>query len=169
MKKLEKLFAEAKQSSWGLRKLNFALSIGIPFNKPHRIKVLSLADTEVKTFIPYRRRNFNHIKGIHACGMATAAEFCSGLLLLSRVSPAKYRLIMQEMRVVYTYQAKSDVTASFSISEESLQSEVFEKLDRDGVVLYEAKILLHDSKNNLVAEAFTNWQIKSWEKVKTKA
>ena len=96
----DKYISAAKSSGFGLWKLNLGLSYIIPFNKPHRIKVKSISDTKVTTFIPYRRRNFNHIKGIHACGMATCAEFSSGLLLLSRLDPKKYRLIMESIEKV---------------------------------------------------------------------
>ena len=99
MKKLAKLFIQAKQSSWGLWKLNFALKYGIPFNRPHGIKIKLLSDNKVQTYIPNWRINHNHIRGIHACGLATVAEFCSGLLLLSRVNPVKYRLIMKELKM----------------------------------------------------------------------
>ncbi|TXC76174.1 DUF4442 domain-containing protein [Luteibaculum oceani] len=165
---LEKLFVGVKKGGWGLTKLNLALSIAIPFNKPHGIKVKELGDNHVKTFVPYKRRNFNHIKGIHACALATVAEFCSGLLLLSRVNPRKYRIIMQELKVNYSYQAKSDTIAHFELSENDLQSEIMKPLKEDGVVLYPAKITLKDKDGNLVAEAVTLWQIKSWEKVKLK-
>ncbi len=168
LKKLAKLFEGAKQSAWGLKKLNFALKIGIPFNSPHGIKIIHMGDNKVQTFIPYKRKNFNHIKGIHACGMATVAEFCSGLLLLSRLNPAKYRLIMQEMNVKYTYQGKSDITATFELPESAIESDLKTPLEKEGVVLYTAKILLHDTQQNLVAEATTTWQIKSWDLVKMK-
>lgn len=168
LKKLAKLFEDAKKSPWGLKKLNFALKIGIPFNSPHGIKIIHLSDNKVQTFIPYKRKNLNHIKGIHACGMATVAEFCSGLLLLSRLNPAEYRLIMQEMNVKYTYQGKSDVTATFEMPENEIDSLLKAPLKSDGVVMYTAHIQLHDASNNLVAEAATTWQVKSWEKVKMK-
>lgn len=169
MKKLAKLFIQAKQSSWGLWKLNFALKYGIPFNRPHGIKIKLLSDNKVQTYIPNWRINHNHIRGIHACGLATVAEFCSGLLLLSRVNPVKYRLIMKELKMNYTFQAKSNTTATFSLEESEFNRQIFQPLEKDGVVLFPAKILLHDEDNNLVAEAETLWQIKSWEKVKTKA
>ncbi|MGB0167597.1 MAG: DUF4442 domain-containing protein [Luteibaculum sp.] len=168
LKKLAKLFEDAKTSAWGLKKLNFALKLGIPFNSPHGIKLIALSDNKAQSFIPYKRKNLNHIKGIHACAMATVAEFCSGLLLLSRLDPAKYRLIMQEMKVNYLYQGKSDITATFELSEEALNQELKTPLEKEGVVLYTAKINLHDVEKNLVAEAHTTWQIKSWEKVKMK-
>ena len=78
----EKYVNAAKNSKFGLFKLNLGLGYVIPFNRPHKIKILEIKDDSVKTIIPYRRKNFNHIKGLHACGMATAAEFSSGFMLI---------------------------------------------------------------------------------------
>ena len=75
---IEKYIAAAKKSKFGMFKLNLGLHYVIPFNKPHGIKLIEISDDFVKTKIPYKRKNLNHIKGIHACGMATAAEFASG-------------------------------------------------------------------------------------------
>ena len=58
--------------------LNIALNHMVPFNKPHKFKVLDLSNHEVTMFIPYRRSNFNHIKGLHATAVATVSEFTTG-------------------------------------------------------------------------------------------
>ena len=81
---LEKYINGARGSKFGLYKLNLGLGFVIPFNRPHRIRIREVGQDFVKTVIPYRRKNFNHIKGIHACGLATAAEFASGFHLLSK-------------------------------------------------------------------------------------
>jgi len=168
MKQLKALFQGAKKSAWGLRKLNWALWYIIPFNKPHRIKVLTLEDNRVVTYIPYKRSNLNHIKGIHACGMATAAEFSSGLLLLSRLDPAQYRIIMKDLRLEYLYQGKSAITATFELSETDLQEKIITPLKDNDAIYFEAEIKLTDTNNTLVAVAHSNWQIKDWTKVRTK-
>jgi len=166
--KLFKLIEGARTSSWGLRKLNFALGLTIPFNKPHGIVIQSISDNEVTTFIPYKRKNLNHIGGVHACGLATVAEFASGILILSRVDPTKYRIIMQTLQVDYSYQAKSDCTAHFSISEEDLNNAILTPLTSNDAVMYTATIILRDNQGTEVAQAQTTWQIKRWDKVKTK-
>ena len=79
---IEQIIQNAENSSFGLWWLNFLLARLIPFNKPHSIKVIKISKSEIQTNIPYKKKNLNHIKGIHACGLATAAEFASGLLLL---------------------------------------------------------------------------------------
>ena len=168
MKNLQRYFKAAQQGGWPLRKLNFILSIGIPFNRPHGIRILKISDDEVITTIPYRRRNFNHIRGIHACGLATAAEFASGLLLLNRLDPARFRIIMQSLSMVYHYQAKSTVKAIFRLTEDEFASSITEPLKEQEVIYCKCMIELYDESNNHVATGTTNWQIKPWEKVRTK-
>jgi acyl-coenzyme A thioesterase PaaI-like protein len=165
---LAKALEEARTSAWSMRKLNFMLAIGIPFNSPHGIRVHEIVDDSVTTTIPYRRKNLNHIKGIHACGLATAAEFCSGLVLLRRLSSKKYRLIMQKLEVEYTYQAKSSAFAKFELSDKIFQSDILKPLEENGQVYFQCAILVHDVDGNLLCKAYTNWQIKAWDQVRTK-
>src|SRR5690606_9167838 len=112
-----KLIKHAQNSKFGLWKLNFLLQRFIPFNRPHGIKIVSLNPNRVEVNIPYKKKNLNHIKGLHACGLATAAEFSSGFLLLSRLGMENYRLIMQSLEVEYFYQGKKNATAVYEISE----------------------------------------------------
>ncbi|MEX2379192.1 MAG: DUF4442 domain-containing protein [Vicingaceae bacterium] len=165
---VEKIIQRAEKSSWGLWWLNFLLGRMIPFNRPHGIKVIKISKTEIQTKIPYKKKNLNHIKGIHACGLATAAEFASGLLLLYNLGFKKYRLIMKSIHVDYHYQAKKEAIATFKLSADELQSKMLQALQSDGVVEKLCRIEVKDSEGNLLCKAQTNWQIKSWEKVKTK-
>jgi acyl-coenzyme A thioesterase PaaI-like protein len=169
MKNLRKYFEAARKGGWHLWKLNFILGRGIPFNRPHGIKILNLGANEVMTIIPYRNINFNHIRGIHACGLATVAEFASGLLLLNKIDPGKYRIIMQSLEVQYHYQAKADVVATFTISDEVVEEMVVKPLQSADAAFLKCQVELRDSKGNHVATAYTNWQVKSWDKVRTKA
>ena len=163
----EKHIQAAKTSSFGLWKLNFGLFRIIPFNKPHGIKISSLTDTNIETSIKYKRNNFNHIKGIHACGLATAAEFASGFLLLTKLNPKKYRLIMESISMTYHYQAKNDVVAKFSITEDWLNDHILNPLKDSNVVFIKCQIDLYDTDNNHISTGYTNWQIKDWNSVKT--
>ena len=164
----EKHIENAKNSKFGLWKLNFSLFRIIPFNKPHGIKLKRITDNSIETIITYKRKNLNHIRGIHACGLATAAEFASGFLLLTRLNSKKYRLIMESIEMTYHYQAKSNVTAQFSLNDEWLEENILSPLKEKDVVFIKCQIELYDSKENHIATGFTNWQIKDWEKVKTK-
>jgi len=122
----------------------------------------------VVTSIPLKRKNKNHINGIHACGLATTAEFCSGLVLLRMLNPTDYRLIMQKIEVEYHYQAKHTSNARFELNDAVFKSEILKPLENDGVAFYTCEIPVHDVKGNHVCTAYTRWQIKSWKDVKTK-
>ena len=73
----------------------------MPFNAPHGIRVLAFSDEEVRVALPDRRANRNHLKGTHACAIATACEFCSGLAVLAQFDMKDYRLIMNRLEVDY--------------------------------------------------------------------
>ena len=94
---LPTLLTKARSSGFTRWWLNHALSWLIPFNRPHGFKVIPLPEGGIRVSIPNWRVNRNHIKGIHACALATAAEMCSGLSLLERLDPKKYRLIMRTL------------------------------------------------------------------------
>lgn len=162
-----KIVESAKSSSFGLWKLNVGLFRFIPFNKPHGIKIVEITDNSFKTIIPKRKVNHNHIKGIHACGMATCAEFCTGLVLLYKLGIKNYRLIMESLEIQFHYQAKTDITAHYELNSEDI-AEIKSLLSKEGVVYKKCEVKLHDAAGNLVATCYTNWQIKDWKKVKTK-
>jgi len=158
----------AKKSKFGLFKLNLALGFMVPFNKPHKIKIKEIYDNGVKAIIPYRRKNFNHIKGIHACGMATAAEFSCGFHLLSKLGMQQYRLIMETIEMTYLYQAKKNVYAIFEADQNWIETNIIRPLETNDKVNVICEVKLIDEESNHVATGKINWQIKDWKKVKTK-
>lgn len=164
----DKYVESAKKSKFGLWKLNFGLSYKIPFNRPHGIKIKSLSDDKITTIIPWRRINHNHIRGIHACGMATCAEFASGFLLLTKLNANDYRLIMESIEMRFHYQAKSTITAEFELTDDWVEERVKNPLKKEDAVFVKCEIKLYDKEKNHVATGYTNWQIKDWKKVKTK-
>lgn len=164
----EQLFEQAKKSRFGRWKLNFLLQRYIPFNHPHDLKVKELSDWEIKVAIPYKRKNLNHLKGLHACVLATASEFSSGLLLLYRLGFKDYRIIMKSFEVEFHYQGKTAAIASFSIDETKFENEIRKPLLENGEVFTVCEIHCHDLEGNLLCTAKTNWQLKTWNKVKTK-
>lgn len=164
----KKIFDQAMKSSWGLKKLNFLLHRYIPFNLPHKFMITELESERAKVKIPYIKRNMNHLKGIHACCLATASEYATGIVIGNNFGFKKYRLIMQTMEMEYFYQAKME-----SYLEYKLESHVVEaaKLLDEGkedkvIVICEAQI--HDIEGNHISTGKIKWQLKSWNKVKTK-
>lgn len=168
MADLNKAVEKAKTSSFYRKLLNITLDRVIPFNKPHRFRILEIGDDSITTLIPYRKRNLNHIKGLHACALATLSEFTTGFFLLSKLDSKKYRLIMQRLEMDYHYQGKTDGKATFSVTKEWLQKEIIAPLEtRDSVVVI-CEVKIHDQPGNHLTTGKVHWQIKDWQKVKTK-
>lgn len=163
------LLEKAKTSKRHLALLNFGLLRMIPFNKPHGIKIVAISDKSIKTLFPYKRSNLNHIKGLHACGLATVSEFTTGIVLLSALDAKQYRIIMQKMEMNYHYQGKMDSFAEFTVTEEWLNNEVVKPLETQESIVVNCEVKTHDSEGNHLTTGNIYWQIKSWNKVKTKA
>jgi acyl-coenzyme A thioesterase PaaI-like protein len=164
---LPELIARGKGAAGDLDALNQALWSFIPFNAPHGFGIEELGEDFVKVRAPYKKENFNHIQGIHACAIATIAEFSSGLLLLSKVDPLQYRLIMAKMAVDYHYQAKQDAFAVTSLTAEQIEREIIAPLREVDSLLRCMETEVRDLAGNLIATVQITWQIKPWDKVRT--
>src|SRR5690606_30706300 len=165
---LQDLFTKAKRSSFYRVLLNLALNRMIPFNKPHHFKILEIGSDSLKVLLPYRKRNFNHIRGIHACAMATVTEFTSGLMLISKLDPKKFRIIMQRLEMDYHYQGKMDAFASYTVSNEWIEKNVYAPLKTADSVVITCEVSIHDSASNHLTTGKVFWQVKEWQKVRTK-
>lgn len=163
-----KIIEKAKHSSIYLKLLNWSLSRMIPFNRPHGFRIISIGDFHLKTLIPYKRKNWNHIRGLHACALATISEFTTGFLLLSKLDAKKYRLIMQRLEMDYHYQGKMNATAEFSTSAEWFEENIYHPLQTNDAIIVPCEIKIHDAAGNHLTTGKVFWQIKNWSKVKTK-
>jgi acyl-coenzyme A thioesterase PaaI-like protein len=163
-----KIIEKAKHSPFYLKVLNWQLDRMVPFNKPHGFRIISLSDGYLKTRIPYRRKNLNHIRGLHACALATLSEFTTGFLLLSRLDGRKFRLIMQRLEMEYHYQGKMDATAEFSAPEEWLNERIYQPLQNQDAVVVPCDVKVRDAEGHHLSTGKVFWQIKSWNKVRTK-
>ncbi|TRX57790.1 DUF4442 domain-containing protein [Fulvivirga sp. M361] len=159
---------KAQHSKFYLWLLNQGLFKMIPFNKPHGFKIAEISDTRIKTFLPYRRSNFNHIKGIHACALATVSEFTTGFLLVSRLDPKKYRIIMQTLQMDYHYQGKMDAYGVFEIDDHWLDEQVYQPLTNSESTVVKCEVKIYDKQENHLSTGNVHWQVKPWDKVKTK-
>jgi acyl-coenzyme A thioesterase PaaI-like protein len=158
----------AKHSKFYLWMLNAGLARMIPFNKPHGFRILNFGDYHIELLIPYKRKNLNHIRGLHACALATLSEYGTGLLLISRLGFDTYRIIMQRLEMDYHYQGKMDATAHFSISPEWLQQHILEPLKSQESVIVVCEIKIIDAQGKHLTTGKVHWQIKEWKRVKTK-
>ena len=166
MSKLTVLLKKAQQSRFWLWYLNRVLAKLIPFNAPHGFAITHISNDTFTATVPYRRSNFNHIKGIHACALATLGELVSGLYLLMHFDAKIYRIIMSDLQVKYTYQAKKQVFSTISIKKDVLM-EIQDTLKNQDKTLIKLVSQLHDSANNEIAVVTTTWQLKKWQAVKT--
>lgn len=159
---------KAKTSSFYRAILNWSLARTIPFNKPHGFKIVEIEDFRIKVLIPYKRSNFNHIRGLHACSLATISEFTTGFMLISNLDMKKYRLIMPKLEMNYHYQGKMDSYAEFSISQQWLDENIITPLKSQDAVVVPCEVKIHDTQGNHLTTGKIFWQIKDWNKVKTK-
>lgn len=153
-------------TTMNLMALNKVLTIGIAFNAPHGFKIKEISDDNVRISLPNRKLNHNHLGGIHACAMATVGEYCAGMSLLKTFGATKYRLILSDLHVKYTYQGRSDLEGSCSprqIDKEAVRG----ILESDGKYLQKLETLIRDKNGKEVALVTTTWQLKSWDQVKT--
>lgn len=168
MKEFASIVKRAENSKFYLWLLNFFLLRKIPFNKPHGLVITNVTATGVEIRLPFKKKNLNHIKGLHACGLATLAEYCTGFSLLRVLPPSKYRLIMKEINMKYFYQGKVGAFANFEIDSGWLNENVVEPLMDLEKVEVPCEIKVMDSSENHLATGTVLWQIKDWDKVKTK-
>ncbi|MCB0795798.1 MAG: DUF4442 domain-containing protein [Flavobacteriales bacterium] len=164
---LSKALSKARTSRvhrWWLQHL---LNWSIPFNRPHGFHVAPLPGGGIRVKVPYWRINRNHINGIHACAMATAAEMCSGLSVLELLDPRRFRLIMRSLQVEYHYQARKAAYATSMPAQEDIERRVLEPLKHADKVTYASTVRIEDEDGTHLATANVEWQIKEWEKVRT--
>ncbi|MBI3520452.1 MAG: DUF4442 domain-containing protein [Bacteroidetes bacterium] len=168
MDKLNSLVAKAKQSSFYMWVLNMVLLKTVPFNKPHAIKVIHIGDNELTMRVKNTKPNQNHIRGIHACLLATLCEYVSGLSLLLHFSAKDYRIILKTIHMTYHYQAKTAVYVTFKITKEQIENEILGPLKTQDAIFKEFTVEVYDEDKNHICTGLINWQIKSWNKVKMK-
>jgi acyl-coenzyme A thioesterase PaaI-like protein len=164
MKKLENILIKAYKSSFWLWVLNKGLGRIIPFNAPHRFKIIALTTNSITVHIPYIRKNLNHLNGVHACALATASEFACGFLLISRLSPSKYRLIMRNLSIDFVKQGREELFVNFDLTEDRI-NEIKKKLEHSPQCMELLEVEVRDVKKNLISVAKLEWQLKDWKKI----
>lgn len=167
MKILYRCIQKAETSKKYLWLLNRLLNFAVPFNKPHCFKVIKISSEQVQTFAPYKKKNFNHVRGIHACAIATVGELAAGLLLMYHFKPTDYRVIMSHIEIDYHYQAKKNIVANAAISNTEIES-ILKILSTENKATQTIISEIIDQDNQAIATVKTTWQLKKWDVVKTK-
>lgn len=159
------LLLRARTSPFYRWLLNRLLGRLVPFNRPHGFAIERIEADRIVTRAPNRRINHNHIRGIHACAIATLAEFSSGLVLLSRLDPTRFRLIMARIEIDYLFQARQEILATTILDVGQVQEQILERLQDADAVSFTQETLVEDRQGHTVAKAHITWQIKPWAKV----
>lgn len=148
-------------------RLNAVFRSILPFNAPHGIRVLSFSEQEVRVALPDKRANRNHLKGMHACAIATACEFCSGLAVLAQFNMKNYRLIMNRLEVDYTRRPAKGMCEARAVVPEGLREEVLRLMEaaEDGAARFTMPSTLYDAEGEAVAQAQVHWHVKAWNAV----
>ncbi len=162
------LLSKAGTSPFYLWLLNRLLGRVVPFNRPHGFSIDRIEENKIVTRAPYRRINHNHIRGIHACAIATIAEFSSGLALLSKLDPRKYRLIMARLEIDYLFQARQEILATTTLDMQQVVQQLIKPLQEADAVSFTQETQVSDRQGHEIAKARITWQIKPWAKVKTR-
>lgn len=158
---------KAEHSRSVLRLVNLFFWRLIPFNRPHGIRIHRIDRAGVQVELPYRKRNCNHLDGLHACALATAAEFAAGVALLQFVDTSEYRLIMKHIAIDYHSQGKKTAIAVAVLNEQVLEL-VSKQLPDSGEVDIEMQVTVVDVLDKKLCTATVNWQLKSWSLVRAK-
>lgn len=160
--------AQNSKNPWALWQLNLILWKLVPFNLPHQIKVTEVGQESLTMNLPFIRKNMNHIRGIHACALATLCEYVCGLHLLRLLGTDQYRIILKSLKMDYYLQGKTKVHARFELGKEFLKAQLDISLKSEESLIQVFKIDVFDEENRLICTGIPEWQIKSWSKVKTK-
>jgi len=167
MELLYNLIQKSQSSKKHLWLLNRVMNHSVRFNKPHGFQVIKITPSLVQTFAPYHKKNFNHVRGIHACAIATVGELAAGLALMTHFSPKEYRVIMSHLDIQYHYQAKKNIIATASITD-TQKTRVLQALSDDGKTIETITTEIKDEDHTLIATVRTTWQIKKWDDVQTR-
>lgn len=163
--KLEKLLR--KDSKIALSLVNRVLNLAIPFNRPHKFKILELTETHSKVHLPFIRANKNHLATVHACSMATIGEYAAGIVLIKNFSIAKNRLIMKDLKIEFFKQAKEELYGHSFLSKDEKERLELEFSNGENPVIEMVTQILN-RKDEKIAEVVTTWQLKKWTKVQFK-
>jgi acyl-coenzyme A thioesterase PaaI-like protein len=165
---LNRLLQKSIDSSFYLWMTNRILWWKIPFNAPHAIRISEIDEDSITLKLPFKRRNKNHINSIHACALATACEYVTGLQLARGLGADKYRLILREIKMEYLWQAKMEVSVHFRYSKNDIQENIIIPLQSENAVIKTVEAEVKNKLNETICRGTITWQIKKWENVKTK-
>jgi hypothetical protein len=155
---MKQIFEKARTSAWGLFLLNQAFFWKLPFNRPHGIRILSVDETGLTTVLPFRRNNLNHLGTMHACALATLAEFTAGTELWRRLEQKGFRLVLQSLHMTYIAKATEAVYARFGDEMgNDLTENLINQLQKNKKASFEATVVLLTKEGKELALGTSHW------------
>jgi len=154
----ERMLVKSETSKFWLWMVNRLFWRVIPFNNSHRPTITSIKPDEAQTKMRLLNANKNHLGGMHACALATLAEYTCGLVYLRRFG-AKYRIIMRQICVEYHVQCRTDALGRYQLAPHEL-NQIAQALDKDGKAEFECTVNLIDEIGQKVCTARVTWQLK---------
>ena len=118
-----------------------------------RIWVEEMSDQRAVVHLKNRRRVQNHIGGIHACGMALAAESATGIVVGMNV-PDSALPLCKSMKVNFVRRCEGDIKAVAHLTEEQLNKIHTEE---KGDVLVAVEVTDSSGKSPITAEMVWAW------------
>ena len=164
-----KLIEKSKTSPFYLWLLNLGFNRLIPFNRPHGFRIIGIGDGFVRTMLPYKKANLNHLNGLHACALATLTELTAGFIFVTRLDPKQYRIILRKLEINYLYQGKTDAFGEFKTTDEWFEKNILGPLKVAEAVDVVSEVNIVDKNGNQLTSGKAFWQIKDWTKVMTKS
>ena len=143
------------------------LRVASPFNAPLHADVEDWTPTRCRIRVPNRRPLHNHLRGIHACALATAGETAAGLMLLRTFPFSRYRLILKDLSITFERQARTDLVAEAGQATEDV-ARVQAGLDRGEAQLVPLVTRIREPSGEALAEVRTTWQVKAWSQVRSR-
>lgn len=163
---IKQLFDKAGKSAFWLWLTNIILWYKIPFNAPHSIKITEIGDASVRLLLPFKRKNRNHVNSMHACALATACEYVTGLQLGRFLNDKEFRLILSEIKMIYVKQARTDVTVVFTLPDTQV-TDIKNTLDNESSAIRTLEAELLNTAGEIVCRGMVTWQIKKWSAVRS--
>lgn len=147
--------------------LSRILSIAVPFNSPHRLRIVEMDRGYSKVRLPFIRSNRNHVKSVHACALATLCEFTCGISVMTLLSSDEYRIVLKSLHMEYHYRGRSDIFCEYRLDPQGFIKEHGSLLESGMPLIYETTAKVHDSEGNIICTGQATWQIKKWASVKS--
>ncbi|MGC4121789.1 MAG: DUF4442 domain-containing protein [Myxococcales bacterium] len=144
------------------------LRVASPFNSPLRADVQVWEPGLCRIRVPNRRPLHNHLRGIHACALATAGETPAGLLLLRTFPFSRYRLILKDLSIHYERQARTALVAEADLHADERQR-IEAGLAAGDAQLVTLETRIDEPAGPRLATVRTTWQVKAWDQVRSRA